>query len=71
MGDHGVMLKHLIHFHGLLRVPFIWSDPEASVQQGVIEDLAGNSIARPFNLDLQSTPDLPKPAPTTRSFKIK
>ena len=23
MGEHGVMLKHLIHFHSLLRVPFI------------------------------------------------
>ena len=23
MGEHGVMLKHLIHFNSLLRVPFI------------------------------------------------
>jgi len=41
MGDHGVMLKHLIHFHGLLRVPFVWSDSEANTQGRVIEDLAG------------------------------
>jgi len=36
-----------------------------------LEDLAGNSIARPFNLDLQSTSELPKPPKLTRIFKIK
>jgi arylsulfatase A-like enzyme len=41
MGDHGLMLKHLIHFHGLLRVPFIWADPEAKMRGDVIEELAG------------------------------
>lgn len=37
----------------------------------ILEDLAGNSIARPFNLDLQSTPELPKPTTVTKSFTIK
>lgn len=37
----------------------------------ILEDLAGNSIARPFNLDLQTTPELPKPSKTMRSFTIK
>jgi arylsulfatase A-like enzyme len=41
MGEHGVMLKHLIHFHGLLRVPFVWFDPESSMRESTIEDLAG------------------------------
>jgi arylsulfatase A-like enzyme len=27
MGDHGVVLKGPMHFNGLTRVPFIWSDP--------------------------------------------
>lgn len=27
MGDHGLMLKLLLHFQGLIRVPFVWSDP--------------------------------------------
>lgn len=27
MGDHGLMLKHGLHYEGVLRVPFIWSDP--------------------------------------------
>lgn len=27
MGDHGLMLKLLMHYQGLIRVPFIWSDP--------------------------------------------
>ena len=30
MGDHGVMLKLLMHFQGLIRVPFIWADPRHS-----------------------------------------
>ena len=41
MGEHGVMLKHLIHFHGLLRVPFIWADPEVGGHGNVIKDLSG------------------------------
>ncbi len=28
MGDHGLMLKHGLHYDGVLRVPFIWSEPE-------------------------------------------
>lgn len=27
MGDHGLMLKLLLHFQGTIRVPFIWFDP--------------------------------------------
>src|SRR5690606_5566269 len=30
MGDHGLMLKGPIHYQGLIRVPFIWSDPAQS-----------------------------------------
>jgi len=30
MGDHGLMLKHCFHNEGLIRVPFIWSDPDQS-----------------------------------------
>jgi len=30
MGDHGVMLKLLMHYHGLIRIPFIWSDPKGA-----------------------------------------
>ena len=29
MGDHGLMLKLLLHYQGLIRVPFIWRDPQA------------------------------------------
>lgn len=28
MGDHGTVLKHGVHSHGVIRVPFIWADPE-------------------------------------------
>ena len=31
MGDHGLMLKHCFHQEGLVRVPFIWADPDAPV----------------------------------------
>ena len=27
MGDHGLMLKAALHYQGLIRVPFIWSEP--------------------------------------------
>ncbi|MEP4434015.1 MAG: sulfatase-like hydrolase/transferase, partial [Hyphomicrobiales bacterium] len=27
MGDHGLMLKLLLHFQSIIRVPFIWNDP--------------------------------------------
>ncbi len=27
MGDHGLMLKLLLHYQGIVRVPFIWHDP--------------------------------------------
>jgi arylsulfatase A-like enzyme len=27
MGDHGLMLKLLLHYQGIIRVPFIWHDP--------------------------------------------
>ena len=27
MGDHGLMLKHGLHYEGVIRVPFIWTDP--------------------------------------------
>lgn len=27
MGDHGLMLKAALHYQGLVRVPFIWSEP--------------------------------------------
>lgn len=30
MGDHGIMLKGPLHYQGLIRVPFIWSDPAAA-----------------------------------------
>ena len=29
MGDHGVMLKHGLHTEGVIRMPFIWADPQA------------------------------------------
>ena len=28
MGDHGLMLKHGLHYEGVLRMPFIWADPD-------------------------------------------
>lgn len=27
MGDHGLMLKLLLHFQSIIRVPYIWNDP--------------------------------------------
>lgn len=43
MGDHGLMLKGPLHYEGLVRVPFIWSDPAAQDGAQVRRDL-GSSI---------------------------
>jgi arylsulfatase A-like enzyme len=46
MGDHGVMLKGPLHYQGLVRVPFIWKDPEGDRQQ-VRTDLASSMDLAP------------------------
>ncbi|MFY0610231.1 MAG: sulfatase-like hydrolase/transferase [Hyphomicrobiaceae bacterium] len=70
MGDHGLMLKLLLHYQGIIRVPFIWSDPGVPGDSAVSNDLASSIdisatiLARagvqPFNglqgRDLLSTP---------------
>ena len=32
MGDHQILLKGPVHYRGLIRVPFIWCDPEVRKQ---------------------------------------
>ena len=34
MGDHGLMLKLLLHYQGIIRVPFIWHDPQTRTREG-------------------------------------
>ena len=48
MADHQLMLKGPLHFQGLTRVPFIWSDPAAKRQAASTRALAGT-------LDIAST----------------
>jgi arylsulfatase A-like enzyme len=43
MGDHGLMLKLLLHYQGITRVPFIWHDPQRPAQ-GQIEPGLASSI---------------------------
>lgn len=43
MGDHGLMLKLLMHYHGMIRVPFIWHDPTAPTD-GAVDASLGSSI---------------------------
>ncbi len=43
MGDHGLMLKLLLHFQSIIRVPFIWSDP-AQASGGDINSGLASSI---------------------------
>ena len=42
MGDHGLMLKLLLHYQGLIKVPFIWTDPQKSVQDQINNQLASS-----------------------------
>jgi arylsulfatase A-like enzyme len=41
MGDHQLLLKGALHYQGLVRVPFIWSDPEAQSTGLVNSGLCG------------------------------
>jgi arylsulfatase A-like enzyme len=43
MGDHGLMLKLLMHYQGIIRVPFIWHDP-INPASGGVENGLGSSI---------------------------
>ena len=45
MGDHGIMLKGPLHYQGLVRVPFIWSDPEGGA--GTRDDLGSSMDLAP------------------------
>jgi arylsulfatase A-like enzyme len=41
MGDHQLLLKGALHYRGLVRVPFIWSDPNVGSQGIVNRGLCG------------------------------
>lgn len=42
MGDHGLMLKLLLHYQGTIRAPFIWNDPTQKSQDQIKQDLASS-----------------------------
>ncbi|MEM1391535.1 MAG: sulfatase-like hydrolase/transferase [Pseudomonadota bacterium] len=70
MGDHGLMLKLLLHYQSIIRVPFVWRDPAhpggGAEHNGLASsiDIAATVLARagiqPFNglqgRDLFSSP---------------
>lgn len=72
MGDHGVMLKLLLHMQGLIRVPFIWREPDAvgasrCADLGSAIDIAPTILARagiqPYNgIQGRNLFDTPAPA---------
>jgi arylsulfatase A-like enzyme len=43
MGDHQLLLKGALHYRGLVRVPFIWSDP-ATESKGLVNDGLGGTL---------------------------
>lgn len=51
LGDHGLMLKGPIHYQGLIRVPFIWSDPVSAKAQGASDALVSTIDLAPTILD--------------------
>jgi arylsulfatase A-like enzyme len=42
MGDHRLLLKGALHYRGLIRVPFIWSDPSKRQPERVNSGLCGS-----------------------------
>lgn len=76
MGDHGIMLKHGLHYNGVIRVPFIVADPQRpeavrSYVPGTSIDTGAVILARaglaPFNgfqgIDLIAVQDGIKTSP--------
>tara|TARA_R110002096_G_scaffold309403_1_gene503890 strand:+ start:9510 stop:11066 length:1557 start_codon:yes stop_codon:yes gene_type:complete len=55
MADHGIMLKGPIHTQGLIRTPFIWSDPSVETAKTVNNMCSGIDIA-PTVLERSETP---------------
>ena len=58
MGDHGIMLKGPLHYQGLLRVPFIWADPQGQGGQKGGQKGPGRGNGQRFD-GLASTIDIP------------
>jgi len=52
MGDHGIMQKALLHYQGLIKVPFIWMDPadkkpgQVETEIGCSQDIPNSVLAR-------------------------
>ena len=52
MGDHGIMQKALLHYQGIIRVPFIWADPKdknpgtVSTELACSQDIPNSILAR-------------------------
>jgi len=42
MGDHGLMLKLLLHYQGLIKVPFIWNEKGSTADTAVVKDLSSS-----------------------------
>lgn len=42
MGDHGTVLKHGVHSQGVIRVPFLWVDPQG--KKDTVSSLQGSAI---------------------------
>jgi arylsulfatase A-like enzyme len=42
MGDHGLMLKLLLHYQGIIKVPFIWHDPNSKGAEAIDDGLASS-----------------------------
>ncbi len=55
MADHGIMLKGPIHTQGLIRMPFIWSDPKMENASQVSALCSGIDIA-PTVMERSGTP---------------
>jgi len=45
MGDHGTVLKHGLHSQGVIRMPFIWSDPARATGQHMALQASAIDIA--------------------------
>lgn len=40
LGDHGLMLKGPMHYQSVIRVPFVWRDPDPAFRSGHVDSMA-------------------------------
>jgi arylsulfatase A-like enzyme len=50
MGDQGLLLKSALHYQSLVRVPFVWADPDAEATAGTMTASLASTVDLPATI---------------------